>query len=163
MRSIWPTNGATSSASTASRPTTNARNTVTTAQVRRITRSTWTTAGFSATAMNRARPTQISTVRTLASSDTAIVNTNTENEHLRDHPQRYVQHDRARCLAHGDLAGGEADGGGHRSGTVFGSGVGAHPTLSAPRRESPNSAPAQRLNTAATEFTVVATKTAPNR
>ncbi len=78
MRSIWPTNGATSSASTASRPTTNARNTVTTAQVRRITRSTWTTAGFSATAMNSARPTQISTVRTLASSDTATVNTNTE-------------------------------------------------------------------------------------
>src|SRR6476646_4099639 len=54
-------------------------NTVTTAQVRRITRSTWTTAGFSATAMNTARPTQIRTVRTLASSDTAIVNTNTEN------------------------------------------------------------------------------------
>src|SRR6476659_2178968 len=79
MRSIWPMNGATSSASTASRPTTNARNTVTTAQVRRITRSTWTTAGFSATAMNTARPTQIRTVRTLASSDTAIVNTNTEN------------------------------------------------------------------------------------
>src|SRR6476646_104393 len=54
-------------------------NTVTTAQVRRITRSTWTTAGFSATAMNTARPTQIRTVRTLASSDTAIVNTSTEN------------------------------------------------------------------------------------
>ena len=52
---------------------------MTTAQVRRITRSTWTTAGFSATAMNRARPTQIRTVRTLASSETVIVNTSTEN------------------------------------------------------------------------------------
>ena len=57
-------------------------------------------------------------------------------QHLRDHPQRHVQHDLARHLAHGDLAGGEADGGGHRRATVFGSGVGVHRVVSAPRRGS---------------------------
>ncbi len=52
-----------------------AKNTVTTAQFRRITRSTRTTAGFSAMAMNTAMPTHTSTVRTLSSNETAMVNT----------------------------------------------------------------------------------------
>ena len=58
------------------------KKTATTAQVRRIKRSTRTTAGFNAIAIKTAIPSQIKTVRTLSRSDTAIENTSTDTKIL---------------------------------------------------------------------------------